>query len=245
MNVCELLWGVERVALFFHFTQNSSSSSFTFHTHNSKQCETTTRIEWMWMEQCYPTEYDEKQRKRGMVLCVSTEWQTDDLFNQRKNETTHICVVHFRQKCSIKTQQILDGDREKNGINQIATSATRDLLWWRCFGKEGLMMERERRGRTNCYWNKYWWLSWKCGDLFYSMCDEWEKGIMRWWRIRYFFCCWESCCDVFNLVYEEKETFPISLLFPNEEERLRWFVFWMTETNNYTINTSSSLQRWV
>ena len=50
MNVCELLWGVERVALFCHFTQNSSSSSFTFHTHtiqnNVKQQQESNGCEW-------------------------------------------------------------------------------------------------------------------------------------------------------------------------------------------------------
>ena len=43
---------------------------------------------------------------------------------------------------------------------------------------------------------------------------------MRWWRIRYFFGCWESCCDVFNLVYEEKETFSHFPPFPKWREEI-------------------------
>ena len=71
-----------------------------------------------------------RNKGKGEWCCVfqQNDKQMTCSTKGRMKQHTHICVVHFRQKCSIKTQQILDGDREKNGINQIATSATRDLL---------------------------------------------------------------------------------------------------------------------
>ena len=59
-----------------------------------------------------------------------TQKKSIELF---KNETTHLCVFHSSQNGPIKTQQILNGDRRMNGINEIAKSITRKQLRWMCF----------------------------------------------------------------------------------------------------------------